>query len=207
MTDSLADQIYTAIQFSMVTAENSLFEIWGSPSLIFNISVNRYHPDAQRLIKEAGVTADRLDRPIFNYYREHHLVHRSDMDKAFSRFHDYVSWTGGPNYAESGWVFDRSWWYDKIKEQLGFPLWMVPKNGKGAVPLEEKSMVAFSTGPHWAWHELWPKHIEGDKKNYEDMMRGFVGAVSPGWMFFSTTLMGGCTVRHRSEKRDRTCQG
>jgi hypothetical protein len=161
----------------MVTAEDSLFDIWGSPSLIFNISVNPHHRDAQKLAEEAGVSFDRLNRPVFNYYREHHLVHRPDMDRAFSRFHDYVPWTGGPTYAENGWVFDRSWWYDKIKEQLGIPLWLVPKNGNGPVPLEEKSMVAFSTGPHWAWHELWPKHINGDEKNYEDMMRGFVGAV------------------------------
>jgi hypothetical protein len=45
------------------------------------------------------------------------------------------------------------------------------------VRFEEKSTVALSTGTHLARPELWPKHIDGGKKNYEEMMRGIVGAV------------------------------
>jgi hypothetical protein len=59
----------------------------------------------------------------------------------------------------------------------GVSLRLASKNGNGPVRFEEKSIVALSTGSHCARHELWPKHIDGGKKNYEEMMRGIVGAV------------------------------
>jgi hypothetical protein len=116
--DSLADQIYTAIHFSMATAEDSSFDIWRSPSLIFNISANPHHRDARGFAERAGGSFVKMDKPVLKYYREHHLVHRPDMDRAFSRFYDYVRDLVGRLMRRMDGF--ESWRYDRIKEQPAF---------------------------------------------------------------------------------------
>lgn len=175
--DSLADQIYRAVHYSMVSTRDSLFVINGSPDRIWNITVNRDHPLATRLINQAGVTETRLRRPVFNYWREHHLVHRHELDEVMKGLHGYVPWVNGPSLKENGWIFDRSWWFELWSEMLAQPIRFLPREEDGVVPLEEASTISLNSGPHWGEFELFPKrpwHLVSD----DDVLRGWVGAVS-----------------------------
>ncbi|KAJ9114781.1 hypothetical protein QFC22_005657 [Naganishia vaughanmartiniae] len=174
---SLADQIYTVIWSSMITKGNGLFKLHGSPERIFNITVNPNHPDAQMLADAAGVTVDRFDKPIFNFWREHHLVNREDLDEAFVGFEGYEKWVGGPSLAESGWIWDRSVWYESWKSLLAQAVKFVPRSRDGRLPAEESSVISFSTGPHWTPVELWPKQSAGKVKP-EQILQGYTAAVS-----------------------------
>ncbi|KAJ9096804.1 hypothetical protein QFC21_005075 [Naganishia friedmannii] len=173
--DSLADQIYRAVHYSMVSTRDSLFLIHGSPDRIWNVTVNRDHPLAARLIDQAGVTETRLKRPVFNYWREHHLVHRHELDEVMKGLHGYVPWVNGPSLKENGWIFDRSWWFELWSEMLTQPIRFVAREDDGVVPREEASTISLNSGPHWGEFELFPKrpwHLVSD----DDVIRGWVGA-------------------------------
>ncbi|KAJ9096761.1 hypothetical protein QFC21_005031 [Naganishia friedmannii] len=185
--DSLADQLYVVIREAMVSNHASLFEIHASTELIFNITVNRLHPDAPRLALEAGVSWDRLERPLFYYWREHHLLQREELDDVFRKAVGYRAWTGGVPYRENGWIWDRSWWLELWRGELGKPLELLPTTagagaGAGAggihhyfhAPREEKSVISFSSGPHWTTTELWPR--DGwVTRNFDELLRGWAG--------------------------------
>ncbi|KAJ9105555.1 hypothetical protein QFC19_003537 [Naganishia cerealis] len=175
--DSLADQIYTATWSSMIAKKDSLFELHASPERIFNITVNRNHPDAQRLAEAAGVTMERLDRPIFNYWREHHLVNREDLDEAFVGCEGYEKWVGGASQEESMWIWDRSWWYELWNSLLDQAIEFVPRSKDGLVPIEENSVISFSTGPHWTPVELWPQHAAA-RVTDEELFHGYTTAAN-----------------------------
>lgn len=148
----------------------------GSPERIFNISVNPAHPNALRLAKEAGVSIERFERPVFNYWREHHLIHRDELDHVFKGLWHYVTWVGGPTFAQNGWIHDRSWWYELWTELLAQPIRLVPRED-GTTPKEEASTISFNSAPHWTTTELWPEHTRRIVRD-EDLLRGWVGAVS-----------------------------
>ncbi|KAJ9096756.1 hypothetical protein QFC21_005026 [Naganishia friedmannii] len=174
--DSLADQIYTAIWSSMITKGDSLFKLHASTERIFDITVNANHPMAQMLADAAGVTVERFNRPIFNFWREHHLVNREDLDAAFVGFEGYEKWVGGPSMAESGWIWDRSRWYELWNSLLAHAVELVPRSLDKRVPLEENSVISFSSGPHWTPVELWPKESAG-KVTPEQILHGYTAAV------------------------------
>jgi hypothetical protein len=174
--DSLADQIYRAVYYTLVTTQNSLFDINRSIDRVFNITVNREHPLAARLAAEAGVTEDRFERPVFNYWREHHLVHRHELDQAFQGVWNYVPWVDAPPFFQNGWIHDRSWWFELWSELLSKPVQMVARLD-GSVPLEEASTISFNSGPHWTSIELFPAQTRRLVRS-EDLLRGWIGAVS-----------------------------
>ncbi|KAJ9121934.1 hypothetical protein QFC24_004516 [Naganishia onofrii] len=187
------DQLYVVIRESMVSNTDSLFEIHPSTELIFNITVNRLHPDAPRLAAEAGVSWERLERPLFYYWREHHLLHRDELDEVFSKAVGYRPWVGGMTYKENGWIWDRSWWLELWRGELEKPVDLFPVTGAAAgghghehghghghhhAPREEKSVISFSSGPHWTTTELWPR--DGwVTRNFDELLRGWAGMVSP----------------------------
>lgn len=181
--DSLADQIYRAVHYTLVTPHNSLFMINGSPERIFNISVNPAHPDAPRLAREAGVTLSRFNRPVFNFWREHHLIHRHELDRVFKGLWHYVPWADGPTFAQNGWIHDRSWWNELWTELLDQPVGLMQRED-GSIIKEEASTISFNSAPHWTATELWPEHTRRLVRE-EDLLRGWVGAVS-------ARISGGC---------------
>jgi hypothetical protein len=161
----------------MITKGDGLFKLHGSPERIFNITVNANHPGAQMLAEAAGVTVERFNRPIFNFWREHHLVNREDLDAAFVGFEGYEKWVGGPSQAESGWIWDRSSWHDLWNSLLAHAVEFVPRSRDGLVPAEENSVISFSSGPHWTPVELWPQKSAG-KVTSEQIFHGYTAAVS-----------------------------
>lgn len=161
----------------MITRGDGLFKLHGSPERIFNITVNPHHPDAKSLADAAGVSTERFDRPIFNFWREHHLVNREDLDSAFVGFEGYEKWVGGPSQAESGWIWDRSRWYELWNSLLAHAVKFVPRSRDGLVPAEENSVISFSSGPHWTPVELWPK-ATANKVTNEQILHGYTVAVS-----------------------------
>lgn len=167
---------------TLVNPRNSLFMINGSPERIFNISVNPGHRDAARLAREAGVSVERFQRPVFNYWREHHLIHRDELDHVFKGLWHYVPWVGGATFAENGWIHDRSWWYEKWTELLVQPIRLEPRVDE-TTPKEEASSISFNSAPHWTATELWPEHTRRNVRN-EDLLRGWVGAVSAECLLF-----------------------
>lgn len=175
--DSLADQIYSVVQSVLIDPKDDLFVLHPSIERIYNIPINKNHPSAKRLANEAGVTLDRLDRPFFNYWREHHLVHREELDAALVGSPGYEPWTGGSSLAENGWIWDRSWWYERWNWLLDQAVQLGPRARDGKVPEEESSVISFSTGPHWTTVELWPKEWHRTDTT-EDLYKGYRGAVS-----------------------------
>lgn len=161
----------------MISPTDDLFVLHPSIDRIYNITVNRDHPSAERLAKDAGVTMDRLDRPFFNYWREHHLLHREELDEVLAGAEGYKPWTGGPSLAENGWIWDRSWWYERWNWLLAQAVEFVPRSRDGVVPEEENSVISFSTGPHWTTVELWPKEWARTDTT-DDLYKGYIGAVS-----------------------------
>lgn len=160
----------------MATSGVSLFEIHGSPDLVFNLTVNRYHPDAAQLAYEAGVTVDRFNRPVLNYYREHHLLHRPELDAVFHDGIGYKPWTGGTPYRKNGWIWDRSWWFEKWSEELAKPNALISTYERWK-PMEERSVISFSSGPHWTTTELWPR--DGwVTRNFDELLLGWERMVS-----------------------------
>jgi hypothetical protein len=174
--DSIADQIYANLRESMATSGLSLFEIHGSTDLVFNLTVNRNHPDAPQLAYEAGVTVERFNRPVLNYYREHHLLHRPELDAVFHDGIGYKPWTGGTPYRKNGWIWDRSWWFEKWSEELAKPNELIETYRKWK-PMEERSVISFSSGPHWTTTELWPR--DGwVTRNFDELLLGWERMVS-----------------------------
>ncbi|KAJ9108626.1 hypothetical protein QFC20_003324 [Naganishia adeliensis] len=180
--DSLADQIYMTIQHSMISgfgpkgAPDSLFHLSATPESQYIIKVNKNHPDAPALALAAGVEMSRLDRPVFTFHREHHLVSRPELDKALGRSPGYVPFVGGPSFAEQRFVWDRSWWYEKWTNLLRHAVQFLPeKDGRKPVK-EENSVIALSMGPHWSPRELWPENFKQKPDTYDFVVRGFQGA-------------------------------
>lgn len=160
----------------MITPGLSLFELHGGPELIFNITVNRYHPLAARLASDAGVQLERFDRPLLNYWREHHLLHRPELDQVFHDGIGYKPWTAGPPYAQNGWIWDRSWWYELWTQELERPNPLVGTKDRWK-PMEERSVISFSSGPHWTTTELWPR--DGwVTRNFDELLLGWTKMVS-----------------------------
>jgi hypothetical protein len=182
--DSLPDQIYTTLVDLMVSGSgpegghDSLFHVHAHPEAIFTISVNKAHPDATKLSQAACVATSRFDRPVFSFHREHHLVHREDLDKAFMNAPGYQPFVGGPPYSEQKFVADRSWWYDKWTARLRTGVQFESKSDAGPRILEENSVIGFSMGPHWSPRELWPQRYVLKNDSYEHVLRGYQGTVS-----------------------------
>ncbi|KAJ9105554.1 hypothetical protein QFC19_003536 [Naganishia cerealis] len=162
----------------MISLHESLFRLHASPELSFSIFVDKTHPDAEKLAKAAGVSMERLDRPIFVYYRDHHLVQRAELDAAFKDVPGYEPFVGGPPHSEQKFIADRSWWYENWKGYLQTPFAWAPTEQGVEKPIEEKSTIALSTGPHWSTRELWPKGAVEQKGSEDLIMRGYQGAVS-----------------------------
>lgn len=159
-------------------APDSLFHVTAAPEHMFLIQVNKNHPDAVKLAQAAGVDTNRFDRPVFTFHREHHLVHREDLDRAFKKSPGYEPFVGGPPFSEQQFVWDRSWWYEKWTNLLRHGIQLTPR-GEGEVPVkEESSVIALSMGPHWSPRELWPKGYPDKPDSYEHILRGYQGAVS-----------------------------
>lgn len=172
------------IQHSMISgfgpkgAPDSLFHLSATPESQYIIKVNKNHPDAPALALAAGVEMSRLDRPVFTFHREHHLVSRPELDKALGRSPGYVPFVGGPSFAEQRFVWDRSWWYEKWTNLLRHAVQFLPeKDGRKPVK-EENSVIALSMGPHWSPRELWPENFKQKPDTYDFVVRGFQGAVS-----------------------------
>ena len=161
----------------MVTKHDSLFDINRSIDRVYNITVNRNHPLAPRLAREAGISEERFARPVLNYWREHHLLHRSELDEIFKGVWYYEPWVNGPTYFQNGWIHDRSWWYELWTDLLAKPIQLIERPD-GSLPIEETSTISFNSAPHWTAIELWPSHSFRLVKN-EDLLRGWIGAVSP----------------------------
>ena len=159
---------------------DSLFHVTAKPESMFLIYVNKAHPDAIKLSQAAGVATSRFDRPVFAFIRDHHLVNREDLDKAFRNTPGYKPFVGGPSYMEQRFVADRSWWHEKWTELLRFGVQFDFKNDGSSTALEEKSVIAFSTGPHWSPRELWPQGFVQKADSYDHVLRGYQGAVSIG---------------------------
>lgn len=163
----------------MISLHNSLFRLQALPDQTYSIYVNLTHPDAENLAAAAGVTVDRLERPVFVYYRDHHLVNRPELDEAFKHVPGYRPLTDGPPHSEQKFIADRSVWYEKWTGYLQKPLVWAAKTESGRKrPIEEKSMISLSTGPHWSIRELWPKGAVERPGNDELILRGYQGAVS-----------------------------
>lgn len=176
-TDSLTDQIWNVYTAILVNEKDPLFMINPSIERIYNITVNRYHPEAEVLAKAAGVTMDRLDRPIINYWREHHLVNREELDEVFAGAEGYEDWTGATPSRENGWIWPRSWWHDRWKWLLGQDLHLVPRLSDDVTPEEEHSVISLATGPHWTTVELWPPSWVNTDTS-ASLRRGYEGVVS-----------------------------
>lgn len=161
----------------LVSDKDPLFLINPSKERIYNVTVNRHHHEAESLAKAAGVTMDRLDRPIINFWREHHMVNREELDEVFAGAEGYENWVGAPTSAENGWIWERSWWYDRWKSLLRQDIQFIPRSADGVVPEEENSVISLSTGPHWTTVELWPRSWSS-KDTSEDLRCGFEGVVS-----------------------------
>ena len=174
--DSLADQIYRAVYYTMATKRDSLFDINRSIDRVYNITVNRNHPLAPRLAREAGVSEERFERPVFNYWREHHLLHRHELDEVFKGVWHYEPWVNGPAFFQNGWIHDRSWWFELWTDLLAKPIRFIER-ADGSKPIEETSTISFNSAPHWTAIELWPSHSFRLVRN-EDLLRGWIGAVS-----------------------------
>ena len=178
------DQIYTTLRDTMVSGSgpeggtDSLFQVKATPEFMFLIYVNKAHPDAIKLSQVAGVAMSRFDRPVFTYIREHHLVHREDLDKAFKNSPGYKPFVGGPPHSEQKFVWDRSWWYEKWTELLRIGVQFDYKDDEGSKMREERSVIAFSMGPHWSPRELWPQGYVMKDDSYDHVLRGYQGAVS-----------------------------
>lgn len=173
---------------------DSLFHLSATPEFQFIIKVNKNHPDAPALALAAGVDMSRMDRPVFTFHREHHLVNRPELDKALGKSPGYVPLAGGPSYEEQRFVWDRSWWYEKWTGLLRHGVQFVA--GKDGLPVvkEENSVIALSMGPHWSPRELWPADFEEKPDTYDFVVRGFQGAVSCGGMVSGRVLMGCCSL-------------
>lgn len=209
LPDSLADQIYSVIQSSVIDSKDDLFVLHPSIERIYNITINKNHPMAQRLAQDAGVTLDRLDRPIFNYWREHHLIHREELDAVLSGSPGYEPWTGGSSLAENGWIWDRSWWFERWNWLLDQVVELGPRASDGEVPKEENSVISFSTGPHWTTVELWPKEWHRTDTT-DDLLKGFKGAVSRSQAKsrrYSARYAVSCSGRHGYQECDRGLEG
>lgn len=164
---------------------------------------------AQRLAQDAGVTLERLERPFFNYWREHHLIHREELDAVLAGSPGYEPWTGGSSLAENGWIWDRSWWFERWNWLLDQVVELGPRSSDGKAPKEENSVISFSTGPHWTTVELWPKEWHRTDTT-EDLLKGFQGAVSRNQAKSSTLLSSVCALnsgRHGYPECDRSFQG
>jgi hypothetical protein len=166
--------VFTAM---LVSEADRLFVMNPSIERIYNVTVNRHHPKAEALALAAGVTMNRLDRPVINYWREHHLINREELDEFFSGAEGYEPWTGADPSAENGWIWPRSWWYDRWKSLLQQEIQFIPRSADGVVPKEENSVISPSTGPHWTTVELWPRSW-ANKDTSKDIRYGFESAVS-----------------------------
>ncbi|KAJ9096757.1 hypothetical protein QFC21_005027 [Naganishia friedmannii] len=175
--DSLADQIYVALRSSMISAHDSLFRLQALPDSSFSIYVDLKHPDATKLAAAAGVSVTRLERPVFVYYRDHHLVNRPELDEAFKDIPGYEPLAGGPPHSEQKFVADRSLWYEKWTGYLRTPFAWGQIEAGGKRPAEEKSTIALSTGPHWSTRELWPRGAVEEAGSDDLILRGYQGAV------------------------------
>jgi hypothetical protein len=162
----------------MISSHDSLFRLQALQDSSYSIYVNPKHPDAEKLAAAAGVSITRLERPLFVYYRDHHLVNRPELDEAFKDIPGYEPLTGGPPHSEQKFIADRSVWYEKWTGYLRTPFaWGQTEEG-GKRPIEEKSVISFSTGPHWSIRELWPKGAVEEPGSNELILRGYQGAVS-----------------------------
>lgn len=157
---------------------DSLFHVKATPESMFMIYVNKAHTDARKLSQEAGVATSRFDRPVFTFHREHHLVNREDLDKAFKNFPGYKPLVDGPPFSKQNFVADRSWWYEKWTALLRLGVQFESKGLEGSRILEESSVIAFSMGPHWSPRELWPKGYVVKDYSYDQVLRGYQSAVS-----------------------------
>jgi hypothetical protein len=169
---------------------DSLFHLSATPEFQFMIKVNKAHPDAAALALAAGVDLSRLERPVFTFHREHHLVNRDELDKALGKSPGYVPFVGGPSFAEQRFVWDRSWWYEKWTGLLRHGVQFVQGKDGQPVVREENSVIALSMGPHWSPRELWPENFEEKPNTYDFVVRGFQGAVSRVRGLSGRVLMG-----------------
>lgn len=137
------------------------------------------HPDAARLVAEAGVDPERASRPLVKFYRDHHIVSREEMDDMWKDMPGYMKQADRDLIEGEGkiqWVKPYTKWWGEWLQQLSAPVYTVPKQGEGPVAVrEEKSVIIFQLGPHWSAGELGPLANQMTERQVAD---GYTQAVS-----------------------------
>lgn len=156
--DSLTEHSYAVVAGLMVGSDG-LFLSDGTPDNIFRIYLNLDHPKAASLLEQAGLVPEsgssyppaRAKMPLVNFYRDHHVFSREELDTAFEGVNGYLAF---PSRSEEQnrikWVAEKTNWWDGWREKLQAGVQLAGFTRSKSEIKKEKSVIVFNVGPHWS---------------------------------------------------------
>lgn len=149
--DSLTEHTFHVVS-ALMAGSDGLFWWDGTPDHNFRLMLNPSHPLAIPLLDAARVTYDRADTPLVNFYRDHHVMSRDDLDEAFQGVQGYTPWKDRTEeQLKIKWVFEDTKWWRLWFERFSTPVGYDVGNFLAQGPVRaEKSVLVFNVGPHWS---------------------------------------------------------
>lgn len=156
--DSIGQQLIGTFE-NMLLTPDGLINSASNSTWDRIIYLDKSRPETYALLKEAGVTEQRLELPLVQHWRTHHLGNETDLGAAFSHIESYVRRP-----------YDPVEWLEMYKEHL-------QRMSGSSILLDETvkpedSVIIVQTGPHWTEGEL------GKGMADDDAMTGFQNMVS-----------------------------
>lgn len=145
---------------------------WGDRPRYEAVTLNQAHPDAPKILSDAGVSEDRGTRPIVTLYLERHLISRSEMDEVMRHAEGagYEPFSSGPGKGRTEFIGD-SIWYDAYREIMDGPdvEFLDPSRVE-----EEDTVLMLNSGPHWIYNQFTTREVEF----YPELLQGWENMVS-----------------------------
>jgi len=127
----------------MLDREDGLLEMTRAGMWENGINIVANHSDIPELLREAGVTEERLKTPLVKFWRHHHLATDEEKLEAFKFAGDRYDLN--PNHLSG------QSWYEPMLAQATKVKEFMRSDSKA---LEEPSMIVLNLGAHLVWYEL-----------------------------------------------------
>jgi len=127
----------------MLDREDGLLEMTRAGMWENGINIVANHSDIPELLREAGVTEERLKTPLVKFWRHHHLATDEEKLEAFKFAGDRYDLN--PNHLSG------QSWYEPMLAQATKVKEFMRSDSKAR---EEPSMIVLNLGAHLVWYEL-----------------------------------------------------
>jgi hypothetical protein len=148
--DSLTEHAFHVIH-GLLLQSDDLTLAHGDETQTFKIFLNPNHPLYHSTLLSAGVDDSRGTRPLVWFWRDHHVLSRSELDQAFLGSQGYVPFSQRNEEQDKiKWVTENTHWWDDWKLELSKGVGVQGKTRNGKEVRREKSVIMFNVGPHWS---------------------------------------------------------